>query len=64
MPSPLFLRRRAVGQYLKRFDTGSEATLAKLDCGGGPKSRRVGTGPQASAIYTADKPRPPIRGGA
>jgi hypothetical protein len=53
MPSPLFLRRRAAGQYLKdRFGFGSEKTLAKLaSVGGGPEFRRVGTGPHAPAIY-------------
>ncbi len=52
MPSPLFVQRRAAGQYLKdRFGFGSEATFAKLACVGGPQSRRVGAGPQAPAIY-------------
>jgi hypothetical protein len=53
MSAPLFLRRREAGQYLKnRLDFASEKSLAKLaSIGGGPEYRRVGTGPQAPAIY-------------
>lgn len=50
MPSPLYLRRRAAGQKERLFGFGL-ATLTKLDCGGGPQFRRVGTGPQAPTIY-------------
>jgi hypothetical protein len=57
MPSLLFLRRRAAGQYLKdRFGFGSEKTLAKLaSVGGGPEFRRVGSVPHAPVIYEPEK---------
>jgi hypothetical protein len=51
MSAPLFFRRCEAAQFLKnRF--GSEKSLAKFtSIGGGPDYRRVGTGPQAPAIY-------------